>query len=79
MTMKQGKNNKTTISAKTNLGDLVNKYPELVQVLVEDYGLHCIGCPIAAFESLGDGARGHGMSEQEINVMITRLQHLVKS
>lgn len=61
-----------------NLGELVEMYPALVPVLLEDYGLHCAGCFAASFDTLEEGARVHGFSNQEIDKMVTKLNQLVK-
>jgi len=66
------------ITKTINLGELSNTYPELVEVLVNDYGLHCVGCMAAAFETLEEGAKAHGFSDQEIAKMVKRLNEIVK-
>jgi len=66
------------ITKTINLGELSNTYPELVEVLVNDYGLHCVGCMAAAFETLEDGAKTHGYSDKEIAKMVKRLNEIVK-
>ena len=44
-----------------------------------DYGLHCIGCQMAAFETLEQGAAVHGMTKNEIEEMIKKLNSMIKS
>jgi len=68
---------KAKISKNTNLGELIQTYPELAQVLIEDYGLHCAGCYAAAFDSLEQGAAIHGMSEKQIEEMVIRLNEII--
>lgn len=58
--------------------DLVESYPELVGVLVEKYGFHCVGCQMSASESLADGAQVHGMDEKAIEEMVKDLQNQAK-
>ena len=48
------------------IGDLVEAYPKLARVLVEEYGFHCIGCMAAGMETLEEGAKVHGLTEKEI-------------
>ena len=55
------------------IGEVISRYPQLVSVLTEKYGLHCVGCPMAGMESLEDGAKAHGMSDKQIEEMIKRL------
>ncbi|MBN2517696.1 MAG: DUF1858 domain-containing protein [Candidatus Altiarchaeota archaeon] len=44
------------------LGDVVEIYPETVEVFMK-YGLHCIGCHVAAWESIEQGAMAHGITD----------------
>ena len=43
-----------------SLADIVQKYPETAEVF-QKHGLHCLGCAIASFETLEQGAAAHGM------------------
>jgi hybrid cluster-associated redox disulfide protein len=80
--MTQTKNNKTqkekkiTITKDMNLGDVVFKYPEAAEVLT-DYGLHCVGCYLNAFDTIETGAKIHEMSDEEINEMVDRVNEVV--
>lgn len=65
------------ITKTINLGELVQNYPELVEGLVNDYGLHCVGCMAAAFETLEEGAKAHGFSDQEIAKMVKKLNQII--
>ena len=69
---------KTKISKKMLILDLVENYPKLVNVLVEKYGFHCVGCQMSASESLAEGAQVHGMDEKMIEKMVKDLQDQVK-
>lgn len=63
---------KTKISVKMQLGDIVNKYPETVEVFFK-YGLPCAGCHIASFETLEEGALGHGIKGEELEKLVEEL------
>ena len=65
------------ITNKTLIADIVAWYPHLAEVLVEDYGFHCIGCYGSTMETLSQGAEVHGMSKDEIKVMIENLNELM--
>ena len=65
------------ITKKTNLQKLIKKYPEAAEILVKDYNLHCVGCMAAAFETLEQGAKAHGMSGEKIEEMIKHLNKKV--
>jgi len=66
------------IGRKMNLAELVTVYPELVNVLMEDYGLHCVSCFAAGFDTLEEGAKIHGYDDADIEKMVKRLNSLVK-
>lgn len=61
------------ITKGINLLKLVQKYPHLASVLFEKYGLHCVGCMAAPFETLEQGAKAHGMTDKEISQMVKEL------
>jgi len=42
------------------IADAVKQNPEAAGVM-QKHGMHCLGCAIAHGESLGDGARAHGI------------------
>ena len=64
------KKQKAKINKEMLIGEAVSKYPEIGQMLMEKFGFHCVGCPMAGMESLEDGAKAHGMSDKEIGEMI---------
>ena len=53
------------ITKKSKLGDIVNKYPETFDVFSK-HGLHCIGCVLAHFETIEDGAKAHGIDVKKL-------------
>jgi hybrid cluster-associated redox disulfide protein len=61
------------ITKKMLIGDIVFNYPKAAKKMVNDYGLHCVGCGAAGMESLEEGAKAHGMSAEEIKKMVTEL------
>ncbi len=65
------------ITGKMPLGEVVEKYPAAIPVLLE-YGLHCIGCHVAAYESVADGAAAHGLSEGKIRKLVADLNKAAK-
>lgn len=46
------------VSKKMTIGEVIKKYPKSAFVFI-DYGLHCIGCPVAAGETIEEAARLH--------------------
>jgi len=55
----------TKITKDIGFTELLEKHPESVEVLM-DSGMHCIGCPAAMFETLEQGAMGHGIDVDEL-------------
>jgi len=73
------KKEKTKINKDILMGKLVADYPEIGRVLVEEYGLHCVGCMTAGMETLEQGAKVHGMSDKEIDRMVADLRQLAEA
>jgi hybrid cluster-associated redox disulfide protein len=59
-----------------NLADAVFKYPQIAEIL-NDYGLHCVGCFAAAYDSIEEGAKVHGMEDGVITEMLERINEVV--
>lgn len=51
------------------LGEVVQKYPKAAFVFMQ-YGLHCVGCAVSSYETIEQGASGHGMPEEMIDEMV---------
>lgn len=66
-----------TITRKTPIGKIIEKYPQAAEVLLK-FGLHCIGCHISAFESLENGLKVHGKSKEEINKVVEEINKLIR-
>lgn len=49
-----------TITADMSIGDVVREHPNTIQVFMQ-YGLGCLGCALARFENIGQGAQAHGI------------------
>jgi len=46
------------ITEEMTIGEVIKKYPRTVFVFI-DYGLHCVGCPMAAPETIKEAAKLH--------------------
>ena len=64
------------IHRQMNIQDLANAHPEAVAVMAER-GLHCFGCHGAAFDTVEAGAKGHGMSDEDIEQMVDEMNQVV--
>ena len=61
------------ITKEMPIGDVVRDHPETIAVFMKN-GLHCIGCAVAAFESIAEGAAAHGI---EIDPLVDQLNEAV--
>ncbi|MCK4797462.1 MAG: DUF1858 domain-containing protein [Spirochaetes bacterium] len=50
-----------TITKDMNLKELLNKYPESAKVFAS-YGIGCLGCALASFETIEQGITAHGIN-----------------
>ena len=58
------------------LAEIMKRYPKVAEELVFKYGLHCIGCPSAAMETLEEGMKVHGMNDKEVEKLVEKLNKL---
>jgi hybrid cluster-associated redox disulfide protein len=65
------------IKKEMNLAEVIFKYPQLAEVLL-DFGLHCVGCMANSFDTIEMGAKVHGMSDQEVDEMVDRLNEVIE-
>ena len=66
------------ITKDTTIGDIVDKYPQVVETLTS-YGVHCVGCHVSPFETLEMGFKGHGLSDEKINEAVTKLNEVIEN
>lgn len=67
---------KQKVRKDMNLAEVVFRYPEAAEVLM-DYDLHCVGCGGSSFDTIEVGAKLHGMSDEEIDEMLQRINEAV--
>ena len=61
-----------TITKETAIGEIIESCPKAAEILL-GYGVHCVGCHVSPFEALGDGFRGHGLGDTEINEAVEKI------
>ena len=59
------------ITKDMSIGEIVEKYPFTVQVF-KDFGMGCLGCAIAHFETLEEGVTAHGIDLDDILVELNK-------
>ena len=70
--MEQGK----IVTKQTAIKELIEAHPETQEILMS-YGLHCVGCHFSEFDTLEDGAMLHGLSDEDIELMIKDVNLIV--
>lgn len=53
------------ITKNTTMGELLSIDRGIAAILMQN-GMHCVGCPAHAFESLEDGCAGHGIDVNKV-------------
>ncbi len=64
------------------IAEILSENPEKAQLLSEimlDFGIHCIGCGAAAFETLEQGVLGHGFSEEDLNKLVKQINEVLEA
>ena len=67
--MQMKKKTKSRITKKSPIMDAIERYPEITPVLL-GYGLHCVGCHFSQFDTIENGAKIHGMSQEDLKMML---------
>jgi hybrid cluster-associated redox disulfide protein len=49
------------ITADMPIGEVVARYPRTIHVFMR-HGLRCVGCAVAQFENIRQGAESHGIN-----------------
>lgn len=60
------------ITKEMGIMEVVQKYPHAGQVFAQ-FGLGCVGCAAAKFESIEQGAKAHGMDDSRLDEMVEAL------
>lgn len=66
------------ITKDMTLSEIITEFPETVEVMLKN-GLHCVGCHVAAYETLEQGAKAHGMSDKDLEKMLEDMNDIVKN
>jgi hybrid cluster-associated redox disulfide protein len=62
----------------SKIGDVIQKYPQSIDVFM-NYGLHCIGCSLAGWETIEQGAQVHGFNNKIINQLLKELNQYISN
>lgn len=64
------------VTRDMTIGNIVEKYPQTAEVLL-GFGLQCVGCAVNPYETLEQGAVGHGMSEESLQTLLEEVNLVV--
>ena len=56
---------KEIITKNMSIGEIIRKYPKSSEIIIK-HGMNCIGCHVATWETLEQGAAGHGIDVDEL-------------
>lgn len=65
------------ITKDMTISEVIEKYPSTIETLLMT-GVHCIGCHVSYFETLEQGMKGHGMTDEEIDDVIKEMNKIVQ-
>lgn len=56
---------KVVITKDMTIGEVIEKFPKTVDVMLK-HGLHCVGCGVAMWETIEQGAKAHGIDVKKL-------------
>ena len=65
------------ITKDMTIGDVVAKYPAAIEPL-QSAGVHCVGCHVSYVETLEQGFKGHGMTDEEVDAVIVNINKAIE-
>jgi iron-sulfur cluster assembly protein len=68
------------ITRTMTIEEILGGFPQKSQKLAQEItnaGLHCVGCQAATWETLEAGMLGHGFPEEEIDLLVARLNEIL--
>lgn len=60
------------------ISEIAKQFPQTEEVFAE-YNLHCFQCAIGVVETLEEGCRGHGLTDDDIDLLVTDLNDCITS
>lgn len=62
-------------AAETAVDEIMRRWPSTIRVFL-DFGMRCVGCPIAAFHSIDEACEEHDVNAE---VFLTNILEKMKS
>lgn len=66
------------VDASMNVMEIIALHPGAADILAA-YGLHCFQCAFNTLDSLESGAKSHGLSDTDIENMVTDIEELLRT
>lgn len=66
-----------TIKRDQGIAEITKECPRAIELLTE-YGLACANCFLNSFDTVEAGSQLHGMSDSEINQMVSEINDELK-
>lgn len=66
------------ITGEINIAEMIEQYPVLVEILMDEYEFHCVNCILSGFDTLVEGAKIHGIEGEDFDEMLLRLNQVVE-
>jgi hybrid cluster-associated redox disulfide protein len=63
------------ITADSPIIQTVQEHPEIIEIFMQ-YGLGCVGCMAASFETIGQGAAAHGL---DVDALIADINDCIEA
>ncbi|MBI5273356.1 MAG: iron-sulfur cluster assembly accessory protein [Chlamydiia bacterium] len=70
-----------TITRDMTIEEVFKRFPGKGQKLAQEMthaGLHCVGCSASTWETIETGMYGHGMTDEEIDSLLGRLNQILE-
>ncbi len=65
------------VTEESNIGEVVERYGWKAADIMQGYGLHCIGCHASSFDTIGQGMRLHGMTDEDIGNLLKDINNAI--
>ncbi len=66
------------ITSSTTIAEAIEQHPEIADTLMEA-GVGCAGCGASYMETIEEGLKGHGMTGEEVNAVVKKLNDAIKN
>jgi hybrid cluster-associated redox disulfide protein len=68
---------KAFVKKEDKIGKLIRNFPQTIAVF-NDFELFCVGCPASENETIEEGVKAHGKTEEELNELVEKINELLK-